>query len=750
LYRCGRPSEALVCYRVLSTHLAEELGTDPARDVRDVHQAILTSDPGLMAPPAARLRIAGAGRAESGPAGNAADGPQLAKPWQLPAGMAGFTGRAAELKELSELASNTGMVVISAIGGMAGVGKSALAVHWAHQVAGHFPDGQLFADLRGFDPSGTPAAPGEVIRAFLQGLGIAAERIPAGLEAQAGLYRTVLAGRRVMIVLDNARDAAQVRPLLPGAPGCMVVVTSRRPLTALAAVHGAHMISLDVLTDGEAAELLSARLGAARVAAEPETAAELVALCGRLPLALAITAARAAARPGLPLAVLAAELRDARQRLDALDAGDPASDLRAVFSWSCQDLSRRAAELFWLLGIHPGPDISLPAAASLAGTAPAETGAVMRELAALHLVKEHRPGRYILHDLVRAYAAEQAHAIIPASQRQDAIQRALDHYLHTARDADAKLSPLRHPIALAPPRDGTTPESLPGRRAVMNCFDAEHQVLLAVSALAPRAGFDTHAWQLPWTFASQLDRQGYWHDCAAVLDSALAAAQRLGDQEAQARIHCSVGRVGLKVGSYQEARDHFELALHLYSELDDRVGQARAQGDLSMTFAIQDRHLEALAHSERALSLSRTAGHPHLEAAMLNKVGWHAAHLGDYQRALAYCQQAQDLLGDLGNRDSEAYVWDSLGYIHQHLGHHTQSIDAFNRAVTLFREMGNRFELSATLSNLGDACRAAGEPTAARDAWQQALTILDDLHHPDAAGIRARLDDQDTASRVST
>jgi tetratricopeptide (TPR) repeat protein len=410
-----------------------------------------------------------------------------------------------------------------------------------------------------------------------------------------------------------------------------------------------------------------------------------VALCGRLPLALAITAARAAARPGLPLAVFAAELRDARQRLDALDAGDPASNLRAVFSWSCQELTSPAGGLFRLLGIHPGPDISLPAAASLAGTTPTDTRTAMRELAALNLVTEHRPGRYALHDLLRAYAAEQARATIPASQRRAAIHRTLDHYLHTARDADAKLSPLRHPITLAPPQDGTTPESLPSRQQVIDWFDAEHQVLLSATALAASTGFDTHGW--------------------------------------------------------------LEQALRVYCDLDDRVGQARTHGDLSMTFAIQDRHREALAHSERALELSRSAGHPHLQAAALNKVGWHAAHLGDYQRALACCRQALDLLRGLGNRYSEAFAWDSLGYIHQHLRHHAQSIECFNHAVSLFREFGNRFELAATLSNLGDAYHAASQPAAARDAWQQALTILDDLDHPSAADIRTRLHDHDNIQR---
>jgi DNA-binding SARP family transcriptional activator len=753
----GRAAEAIQQYLRAREILADELGVDPSPGLQDLYRQLLQADrPGAAAEgapgQAAEARPA-LGRAEpAGRAGRAGRGPGL--PRQLPAGVAGFAGRSGPLKVLSEQAdeavADPGIVVISAVGGMAGVGKTALAVHWAHQEAGKFPGGQLYADLRGFDPSGVPACPVEVIRGFLDALGVPAERIPPSVEAQAGLYRTLLAGRRVLIVLDNARDAAQVRPLLPGSPGCMVVVTSRTPLTALAAAHGARLIRLDVLTDAEAAELLTARLGTARVAAEQETAAELVALCGRLPLALAITAARAAARPGLPLAVVAAELRDVRQRLDALDAGDAASNLRAVFSWSCQALSDEAIGLFRLLSIHPGPDISLPAAESLAGPLVGPVGPAMAEMAALHLVTEHRPGRYALHNLVRAYAAEQARASIPVSQRRAVIHRALDHYVHCARDADAKLSPHHHPITFPLPGDRMAPERFDSRQQALDWFDAEYQVLLSVTALAVSTGFDTHAWQLPATFVRYLDRHGYWHDWAAVQRTALAAAQRIGDKNAQAGVFRNTGLLCLRLGSYEEARGHYTQSLDLYRDLGDQVGQARAHGDLSMAFAIQDHYREALTHSERAVDLSRSAGHPHVHAVMLNKVGWHAAHLGDYQRALGCCQQALDLLRELGNRYSEAFVWDSLGYIHQHLRDHGQSIDCFRRAVSLFREIGNRFELAATLSNLGDACRDAGQPAAARDAWQQALAILDDLHHPDVVGIRAKLRDHGIRDSVTT
>src|SRR5581483_9695788 len=287
-----------------------------------------------------------------------------------------------------------GTVVISAIGGTAGVGKTALALHWAHQAAGQFPDGQLYVNLRGYDPSGAPATPQAAIRGFLGALGAPSGQIPPHPEAQAGLYRSLLVGKRMLIVLDNARDEEQVRPLLPASPGSLVLVTSRSQLTGLAAAGGAHLLSLDVLTPAEAVQLLAARLGAARAAAEPGAVDRIAGLCARLPLALAVAAARAAGRPAFPLAALAGELADSAGRLDALDAGDPGSSVRAVFSWSTRQLSPEAGRMFRLLGIHPGPDICVPAAASLAGIAEADASRQLAALARAHLTAEHVPGRY--------------------------------------------------------------------------------------------------------------------------------------------------------------------------------------------------------------------------------------------------------------------------------------------------------------------------------------------------------------------
>jgi DNA-binding SARP family transcriptional activator len=392
LYRCGRQAEAIAVYQQARRLLVGELGCEPGPELRRVHQQILNDDPALAAPPPT----------------TAAAGQRLVPvvPRELPAAIGHFTGRARELRALTMMLDRMGdpvmgAVVICAIGGTAGVGKTALALHFAHRVAGRFTDGQLYVNLRGFAPSGVPVTPGEAVRGFLDALGVPPERIPARQQAQAGLYRSLLADRKMLIVLDNARDEQQVRPLLPASPASLVIVTSRNQLAGLAAADGARLLSLDVLPSDEAVQLLSARIGAGRAVAEPEAASEIAALCACLPLALAVAAARAAARPRFRLTELAAGLRGAAGRLDALDAGDPAVSVRAVFSWSYLQLGPAAARMFRLLGLHPGPDIGVPAAASLAAVDEPEARRVLGELARDCLVTEHAPGRYAFHDLLR-------------------------------------------------------------------------------------------------------------------------------------------------------------------------------------------------------------------------------------------------------------------------------------------------------------------------------------------------------------
>jgi tetratricopeptide (TPR) repeat protein len=675
-------------------------------------------------------------------------------PRQLPAAVAHFAGRTGELATLSGLlrrrAGVAGTVVISAIGGTAGVGKTALAVHWAHRVAVRFPDGQLYVDLRGFSPGGQVVAPGEAVRRFLDAFQVPPERIPVDLDAQAALYRSLLAGRRMLVVLDNAYDSAQVRPLLPGAPTCLVVVTSRNRLTGLVAAAGAHLLDLDLLPAAEAGELLVQRLGTERVAAEPDAVEEIIARCARLPLALALVAAQAAARPRVALQVLAGELRDAQQRWQTLTSDDPATDVRAVFSWSYQALTPNAARLFRLLGLHPGPDIATPAAASLAGAPTDEIRPLLKDLAAANLIVEHLPGRYAFHDLLRAYATELAHTHDTDSQLHAAIHRMLDHYLHTAHTGALLLNPFRDPISPTPPQPGITPEHLADHGQALAWFSTEHAVLLAALDLAADAGLDTHTWQLAWTLANYLNRQGHWHDQIATGHAALAASGRLADPSAQALAHRSLAAACATLGRFDDAHTHLQQALDLYRRSGEQTKQAPTHLNLAVVLERQGRYTDALYHARQALDLSRAAGHQAGQADALNAVGWYCALLGDHQQALTSCQQALGLHQRLNDRQGQAATWDSLGYAHHNLGHHTQAATCYQHALDLYRDLGYRQGEADTLIRLGDTHHATSNPQAACDAWQQALTILNDLDHPDAAQVRTKLTDLDPPTDKAT
>jgi DNA-binding SARP family transcriptional activator/tetratricopeptide (TPR) repeat protein len=776
LYRAGRLGDALTAYRRVRQSLIDELGAEPGPELQDLHQRILAGDtqltateqgPGTSSVEQYALRATTDGHA--GPLGGGsprrafqrgafqradfqradfergelAPAPRRTVPRQLPADPAHFTGRAAELNTLTGWLDEDGaggMVVICAVGGTAGVGKTALAVHWAHRVAGRFPDGQLYVNLRGFGPASAPADPAEAIHLFLETLGADRERIPVSLDGRVAMYRSLLADKRVLIVLDNARDASQVRPLLPASPGCLVIVTSRRQLAGLAAAEAARLVNLDVLTAAEARELLTRRLGPERAATEPGAVDQIARLCAHLPLALVVAAARAAYRPGFPLAVLAAELTGP---LDVLDAGDPDSGVQTVFSWSTGQLNDQAGRMFRLLGIHPGPDITVAAAASLAAIT--ETGArrLLGELARANLITEHLPGRYAFHDLLHAYAAEQARQTDSDSDRHQATGRMLDHYLHTAAHAALLLMPAREPVVLAPPRQGAAAGQPVDRSQALAWFEAEHQVLLAAVTLAAGSGFDSHAWQLPWAMASFLQIRGHWQDCAATQRTALAAATRLGDTAAQALCGRLLAIAYSNLGDQDQALGQYTSSLTLCQQLGNRLGQAKIHQNLGVLAEHQGRYADALGHAEQALRLFKAIGDKASEADALNSVGWSHGLLGDYQQARAFCRQSVVLCAEADNRWAEGSAWDSVGYAEHNLGNLAEAAACYQRALSLHREFGARFDEAGTLIRLGDTRHAVGEPTQARDAWQQALTILEDLHHPDAEQVRAKLSQKD-------
>ncbi|MFF0231885.1 ATP-binding protein [Micromonospora sp. NPDC005254] len=693
----------------------------------------------------------GAVRARSG--GTRAAPTRFPVPRQLPPALPGFVGRTAQLAQLDVACAGLDTpgdggrapAAVVTLSGTAGVGKTTLAVYWAHRVADRFPDGQLYVDLRGFDSTGTVVTTVEAVRGFLEALEVPPERIPTHLPAQVGLYRSLLAGRRMLVLLDNARDADQVRPLLVGSLTCLVLVTSRNRLAGLVATEGARPVGVELLSAAEAWQLLARRLGADRLAVEPQAVDEIIERCARLPLALAVLAARSAANPAFSLATLAAELRAAPRPLDSLDGGDAGTDVQAVFSWSYRSLTPAAARLFRLFGCHPGPDIGVAAAASLAGLPREQVPRLLAELAHAHLVSEHAPGRFGAHDLLRAYAAEQADRLEPPEARRAAIRRGLDHYLHTAHAAALLLQPGRDPVALAAAPPGVAPEEITDHAQALDWFTIEYPVLLAAVAHAKRAGFDGHAWQLAWTLVDFLQRRGRWPDLAVAQRTALAGARRAGDRLGQANAHRDLARVLSRLGRVDEAASNYRQALALFGALGDHTGQARTHRAFGAMLDGLGRYAEALDHVRRALALYRDAGHLAGEASARNAVGWAHAQLGQYRPALAHCEQALALLRRTGDRHGEANTWDSLGFIHARLGDHREAVRCYGRALRLYRRISDRYDEAETLSRLGESRHAAGDPAGAARTWRRALGILDDLGHPDGERVRALLSRAATA-----
>jgi len=795
-YRSGQRAEALAVFRQIRGRLVAELGVEPGAELQLLHQRILAGDVGLadghqpaaidghgpadvdgyqavvfdgQQPAALDGRVlAPANGHQAGSSGHGpravpateqprpADGQEHVgtltvlpvRPWpvprQLPAAPAQFIDRAAEQARLDELigqsAEPAGEAQVRAVVGSPGVGKSALATVWAHRAAGHFPDGQLYVNLKGFGPAARPVLPAQAIRGFLQALGVPSAEIPETPDAQAALYRSVLAGKRVLVVLDNARDADQVRPLLPGSSRCAVLITSRVRLDGLVATVGARILTLDVMSEAESRELIVRRLGAARAQAEPEAVADLARLCAGLPLGLAIVAARAAARPGFRLAALSAELAggDGR-RLDALETADTTSSVREVFSWSYRQLSRPAARVFRLLGLHPGPDITVAAAASLGGTGRPQARRVLAELAGAHLLTEHVPGRFTGHDLLRAYAAELAAEAEAEADRDLARRRLGDHYLHTAAAAGRRLCPARPPLGLGDPQPGAVPEKFASYAEALAWFSAEHQVLLAVADAAAATHGDARAWQLPALLTDYLNREGHWHDLAALGRAALAAAEQAGDGLGRAHAHASIGVANLRVGCYRTARSHLLRASSLFREEGATAWQARNHLTVGVLFDRQGRHDKARRQAERALSLYQDLGYRAGEAHALENLGWHLANLGAATAAVDHCRRALDLNREVGNPIGEAHAWDHLGFAMHLVGDDDEAIACYRRALKLLREVRDRAEQGGVLARLGDIYSSVGNKAMAKAVWRRALAILEELHDLGADEVRSRL-----------
>ncbi|MEU0248342.1 BTAD domain-containing putative transcriptional regulator [Streptomyces sp. NPDC006235] len=728
LHRQGRTVEALDHYQTIRSRLDDELGLQPGAPLQRLHQQILSDDPALtLSEPEAPARTEAL----------------AVVPRQLPARPRGFIGRNEQLALLTEVLGSpdepSRTVVVSAIGGIGGIGKTWLALRWAHEHLDAFPDGQLYVNLRGFDPGGEPVPAHTAVRGFLDALGADRAAIPAEPDAQAALYRSLTADKRLLVVLDNARDTAQAAPLLPGGPTCTVIVTSRNQLAGLTTAHGARPLPLDVLTDTEARHLLTSHLGAERTAAEPEAVATLLKYCAGLPLALSILAARANQSRDISLAELAGELRETHTRLDALDTGDLTADLRAVFASSYRALEAEAARLLRLLGLAPGPDISLRAAASLTALPVPRVRVLLRRLQAAHLVQEHIPGRYRMHNLTRLYAAERARED-SATGSDDALLRLIDSYLHTAHAAAGHLDPHRDRIPLAPARPGAAPEEPADLAAALAWFTVEHLVLLDAVDMAVRSDRDRYAWLLAHALETYFDYRGHWHDWAASQHTALDAARRLADPSWQAGAHRSLGSVYTQMGRLDSGHTHFRHALDIYGRLGDQVNQAHTHRGLGWVCDQQGNQEDALAHNEQALALYRQAGHRAGQAKALNNTGWLHIMLGHYRQALTHCAQAVDINQQIGDRHAEAGAWDSLGYAHHHLAQYNDAITCYERALALDREFGDQYGETEILGHLGDTRMAAGDTEAAQLAWRNALEIAGRIDHPAIEELRRKLD----------
>jgi DNA-binding SARP family transcriptional activator/tetratricopeptide (TPR) repeat protein/plasmid stability protein len=625
----GRQAAAIRVHTNVRARLDRELGISPGEELAEAYARVLRQD-----------IPAGDRRPVRPPAPHAV---MQVVPRQLPAAPRCFTGRHGDLAALSALVERDlrepGGVVIAALTGMAGIGKTALAVHWAHKVASRFPDGQLFVNLRGSCASGTPVRPTDAVRGFLTALGVPPARIPPDTDGQAALYRSLLADRHMLIVLDNAVDAEQVRPLLPGSPGCLVLITSRNRLTGLAASQGAHLIIHGILTEAESRELLTRNLGG-RAGAEPVAVSELIALCGGLPLALCDVAARAVARPGLPLAAVAAEMRDARRRLDVLETGESATSVRMVFSWSRAKLGDRASQMFRLLGVHPGPDITDSAAASLAGLPREQAYLALAELCDEHLLTEYVPGRYACHDLLRSYAVEEVMNRESEADRLAAVRRVFDHYLHAARMASGFLCPYETGV----PRDRLLPgvmlEEIAGPAQAAEWFANEQHVLLAMIGQAAEGGYAPYAWELPWVIGWYFQDEACWQRLAAAQESSLAVAARLGDLAGLAKARQHLGWLRFLLGDITSAGEHLDEASKLAGQLGD--GRLGALAGLNRAYVLhaQDRIWEAVVQARQALRLYHAAGDSRGEARALYAIGWYLIQYGDHQQAIHFSSRA--------------------------------------------------------------------------------------------------------------
>jgi DNA-binding SARP family transcriptional activator len=678
LHRSGRQAEALEHYLRIRGRLADELGTEPSAPLRHVHQEILGTNPAVSV---------------------------VTPPRQLPAPPWSFTGRADALTELDKAvdAAADDAVVITGIVGAGGIGKTWLALHWAHRRLDRFPDGQFHVDLRGFDPMAEPTSPAVALRWLLAALG-AEPGHGDEVGALAARYRSLMAGKRMLVVLDNAYDVDQVAPLLPGNSSCVVLITSRHRLSGLVARHGARLVGLDAMTASEAGELLTRHLGRERVAASPDAVSAILDHCAGLPLALSIAAARAAAYPDFPLAVVAEELHD--DRLDSL---------RAVFTASYRALDAEAARVFRLMGAAPGPDIEVRAAAALTGLPLPRLRIALRRLEVAHLVSRYDAARYRMHDLVRLYAVEQEPDVA-------AVRGLVDFYVETAHAAGQRLSP--HSTSVTAPGNAI-PLDFADAEEAMAWLVAEHECLAAVQSWAAQHAAHSVVWHLAWTLDTFYWRRGLVDSHLASWRAGVAAARDL-DDSALAQGHRSLSHALMRTDDYDGALEQLRAALVVYERMGTLLEQGHVNHDIAAALHQQGDVNNAITYAERALDLYRTAGAKVWEANALNTLGWFLADTGHYEHGRAHCARAVALCRALGYREGEAAARDSLGYIAHTTGAHYRALGHYRQTVRLRRELSDTYEEADALVWLGKVHAALNQHPEAHTAWHHAISLYRD------------------------
>jgi DNA-binding SARP family transcriptional activator len=724
LHGSGRQAQALSVYAAMRDRLAEELGVDPGDELRRLHRQLLGSQEaptvGEMVPRSGVV------------------------PRQLPPAAAHFTGRTSDLRQLAEqtaavAAGHPSTVVISVIHGSAGVGKTTLAVYWAHQAAAQFPDGQIYLNLRGFDQSQPPLQPTEALAALLRALDIAPQHVPATLDEQASLYRSVVAGKRLLIVLDNAATTGQVRPLLPGAHRCMVLVTSRNQLSGLAAGDGARQLALDVLGLPDALTLLSRIVGEQRVAAESAAAEALAELSARLPLALRIVANHLLTRPDAKLTELRDELADEQHRLDALATDEDATTVRAVFSLSYHALKPPAARTFRLLGLHEGQQISDSAAAALAGVPVAQIPPLLATLCEGHLLERVGPRRYQFHDLLRLYAAERARVEESPDDQRRITRRMLGWYLATAAAADRILAPGR----FREQRDDLDPEwsavTFTDHGAALAWCEAESRNVLACVRQAAATGEHIIAWQLARAQRGYFELRMPWPEWLSTHEIGLESARHLGDRAAQATLLNNLGSAHYYPRRFAEASRCYREAQAIWQELGDLRGQANTTNNLGNLLSETRQLPAAIEHYQQALVLYRASGDSPEAAVTMTNLAETLCLMGAFEPALDFAEQALARHRVSGNRRAEALTLSQFGNALLGLGRPVEAEEQYLLALDVSRAIGDRQAHAWACHYLAEALHAAGRPAEAHPYWQRAIVLFDALGDPQAGDIRVRL-----------